>query len=149
VSAISNESSVSSIHARPFMSVVFLLNAYKNGEGGLFQGVTSLTRIANNTFPSHFLRAQIEWESRPPKSLSAEIHLHGCVGDQIFGERLRDCSRDLFISALRLHPAVRHLFGATSAVVILPDDRSRDCTACIFLHRLCTATSNKHTRCLV
>jgi hypothetical protein len=67
------------------------------------------------------------------------------VGDQIFEERLRDCSCDLFVPALRLHPAVRHLSGATSATIILPDDRSRDCTAHIFLHRLCTATSNKHT----
>jgi hypothetical protein len=33
VSAISNGSSVSSIHARLFLSVVFLLTAYKNGEG--------------------------------------------------------------------------------------------------------------------
>jgi hypothetical protein len=53
-----------------------------------------LTRIANNTFPSRLLRAQREWESRPPKSPTVEIHLHGCAGDQIFGERLRDCSRD-------------------------------------------------------
>jgi hypothetical protein len=71
------------------------------------------------------------------------------MGDQIFGERLRDYSRNLFILALRLHPAIRHLSGVTSAAVILPDDRSRDCTAYIFLHRLRTATSNKHTRCLV
>jgi hypothetical protein len=33
VSAISNGSLVSSIHARLFLSVVFLLTAYKNGEG--------------------------------------------------------------------------------------------------------------------
>jgi hypothetical protein len=112
-----------------FCPLVFslLLTAYKNGEGGLFQAQKNhLTRIASNTFPSHLLRAQREWESRPPKSPTAEIHLHGCAGDQIFGERLRDCSRDL----LRL----------------LPGDRSRDCTAYIFLHRLRTATSNKHTR---
>jgi hypothetical protein len=62
--------------------------------------------------------------------------LHGCVGDQIFGERLRDCSRDLFVPTLRLHPDVRRLSGATSAAVILPGDRSRDCMAYIILHRL-------------
>jgi hypothetical protein len=83
------------------------------------------------------------------KSSSAEIHLHGCVGDQIFGERLHDCSRDLFVPTLRLHHAVRHLSGVMSAAVILPGDRSRDCTAYIFQHRLRIATSNKHTRCLV
>ena len=33
-----------------------------------------------------------EWESRPPKSPSAERHLHGCAGDQVFGERTRACS---------------------------------------------------------
>jgi DNA-directed RNA polymerase specialized sigma24 family protein len=108
-----------------------------------------LTRIANNTFPSHLLRAQREWESRPPKSPTAEIHLHGCAGDQIFGERLRDCSRDLFVQLLRSQLAVRRLPELTRAVVLLPGDRSRDCTAYIFLHRLRTATSNKHTRCLV
>ena len=108
-----------------------------------------LTRIANNTFPSHLLRAQREWESRPPKSPTAEIHLHGCAGDQIFGERLRDCSRDLFVQLLRSQLAVRRLPELTRAAVLLPGDRSRDCTAYIFLHRLRTATSNKHTRCLV
>jgi DNA-directed RNA polymerase specialized sigma24 family protein len=102
-----------------------------------------LTRIANNTFPSHLLRAQREWESRPPKSPTAEIHLHGCAGDQIFGERLRDCSRD------RPQLAVRRLPKLTRAAVLLPGDRSRDCTAYTFLHRLRTTTSNKHTRCLV
>jgi hypothetical protein len=51
----------------------------------------SLRRVALSPFPSHLLRAHIEWESRPPKSPSAELHLHGCVGDQVFGERTRDC----------------------------------------------------------
>jgi hypothetical protein len=32
------------------------------------------------------------WESRPPKSPSAERHLHECVDDHVFGERTRDCS---------------------------------------------------------
>jgi hypothetical protein len=39
VSAISNGSSVSSIPAQPFLSVVFLLTAYKNGEGRALPGV--------------------------------------------------------------------------------------------------------------
>jgi hypothetical protein len=71
-----------------------------------------------------------------------------CV-TRFFEERLRDCSRDLFVPTLRLHPAVRRLSGATSAAVIFLGDRLRDCTAYIFMHRLCTATSNKHTRCIV
>jgi hypothetical protein len=43
--------------------------------------------------------ASTEWESRPPKSPSAERHLHGSAGDQVFGERTRDCS---------LRPLVQH-----------------------------------------
>jgi hypothetical protein len=150
VSAISNGSSVSSIHVRPFLSIVFLLTTYKNGEGrALLEGQHLSHELQTTHSRPIFLWAQREWESKPPKLPSAEIHLHGCVGDQIFGERLRDCSHDLFIPVLHLHPAVRRLSGATSAAVILHDDRSRDCTAYIFLHRLRTATSNKHTRCLV
>jgi hypothetical protein len=41
-----------------------------------------LSHTLQTTRPlSHFLRAQREWESRPPKSPSAEIHLHKCAGD--------------------------------------------------------------------
>jgi hypothetical protein len=36
--------------------------------------------------------------------------------------------------------------AAAAAVRQPPDDCSRDCTAYIFLHRLCMVTSNKHTR---
>jgi hypothetical protein len=52
----------------------------------------SLRRVAHSPFLSHLLRAQRVWESRPPKSPFAELHLHGCAGDQVFGERTRDCS---------------------------------------------------------
>jgi hypothetical protein len=82
-----------------------------------------LTRIANNTFPSHLLRAQREWESRPPKSPTAEIHLHGCADDQIFGERLRDCSRD--------RPQL-FFFPATVRGTAL---RTSSCTDFVRLHR--------------
>jgi hypothetical protein len=43
-------------------------------------------------FSSHLLRAQRVWESRPPKSPSVELHLHGYADNQVFGERTRDCS---------------------------------------------------------
>jgi hypothetical protein len=33
-----------------------------------------------------------EWEGRPPKSSSIELHSHGCASDQVFGEHTRDCS---------------------------------------------------------
>jgi hypothetical protein len=42
--------------------------------------------------PSHLLRAQREWEGKTPESPSAQLHLHGCADDQIFGERTHDCS---------------------------------------------------------
>jgi hypothetical protein len=136
------------------LSFSLLLTAYKNGEGGLFQvRVISLKRITNNTSPSHLLWARREWESKPLKSSSGEIHLHGCVDDQIFGERFRDCSLDLFdpallfVPLLRLHHVLRRL--PDDACCYSSGDRSRDCVAYIFLHQLCTVTSNKHTRCLV
>jgi hypothetical protein len=34
---------------------------------------------------------------QPSEITYVEIHLHGYADDQIFGERLRDCSSDLFI----------------------------------------------------
>jgi hypothetical protein len=49
-----------------------------------------LRRVVYSPSLSHLLRAQIVWESRPPKSPSAEWHLHGCASDQVFGERTRD-----------------------------------------------------------
>jgi hypothetical protein len=50
----------------------------------LWLDAQSIRRIANSTSPSHLLRARRGWEGRPPKSPSTEIHLHGCVGDQVF-----------------------------------------------------------------
>jgi hypothetical protein len=47
-------------------------------------------RVAYCPSPSHLLRAPRVWESRPPKSPSAERHLHGCAGHQVFEERTRD-----------------------------------------------------------
>jgi hypothetical protein len=59
-----------------------------------------LRRVAYNPSPSHLLRAQTVWESRPPKSMSTERHLYGCGGDQVFGERTRDCSLRLLVQRL-------------------------------------------------
>jgi hypothetical protein len=53
---------------------------------------TILRRVAYNPSPSHLLLAYRVCESRPPKSPSAERHLHECAGDQVFGERTRDYS---------------------------------------------------------
>jgi hypothetical protein len=53
---------------------------------------TILRRVAYSSSSSHLLRAQRVWDSRPMKSPFAERHLHGCAGDQVFGERTRDCS---------------------------------------------------------
>jgi hypothetical protein len=57
---------------------------------------------------------------------------------------LRCCSSHCFVYIMSFI-----VFPATRAVVLLPGDRSMDCTTYIFLHRLPMATSNKHTRCLV
>jgi hypothetical protein len=51
-----------------------------------------LRHVSYNPSPFHLLRAQTVWDSRPPKSSSTERHLHGCAGNQVFGERTRDCS---------------------------------------------------------
>jgi hypothetical protein len=51
----------------------------------------------------------------------ANIHLHGCGGDQIFGARICDCSRDPFdLALLRQHPILCRLPWATCAGVLLP-----------------------------
>jgi hypothetical protein len=47
--------------------------------------------------------------------------LHRCAGNQIFGERIHDCSRDPFDPALlRQHPVLRRLPWATRDAVLLP-----------------------------
>jgi hypothetical protein len=138
--------------ARPFLSILLALhlNAYKNREGGLSSSYArSLTCVANSTSLSHLLRAQREWESRPPKSPSTEIHLHGCAGDQVFGS--------VFTTArfIRSTSAALSTSGSSSpspsdtCCCFSFGDRLKDCTASIFLHRVSTASSNIHTRCLM
>jgi hypothetical protein len=41
----------------------------------------------HSTHPRPTFCEHKEWESKPPKSSSVELHLHGCAGDQGFGER--------------------------------------------------------------
>jgi hypothetical protein len=53
---------------------------------------TNILRRVASAHPRPTFCEHREWESRPPKSPSAERHLHGCAGDQVFGERTRDCS---------------------------------------------------------
>jgi hypothetical protein len=71
--------------------------------------------------------------------------LHGCAGDQIFGERIRDCSHDSFdLAPLRLHPVLRLLPRATRAAVLLPVTvqetalRTSSCINFVRLHRAYT-----------
>jgi hypothetical protein len=52
----------------------------------------SLRRVANSHSRPTFCEHRKCGGSRPPKSPSAELHLHGCADDQVFGERTRDCS---------------------------------------------------------
>jgi hypothetical protein len=65
------------------------LCVYKyGGDGGmkllLVTREQSLTRVAVSPSSFHLLRAQREWASRPPKSPSVELHLHGCADDKVF-----------------------------------------------------------------
>jgi hypothetical protein len=85
-------------------------------------------------FPFYLLRAQRVWESRPPKSPSAERHLHGYARDHVFGSVLA---------------TARFVCSTSADQVPCRRRRSRDCTAYICMHRLRTTTSNIHTRCLV
>jgi hypothetical protein len=61
------------------------------------------------------------WESRSPKSPSAERHLFGCAGDQVFGERTRDCSLLPALIKFRIAGAVRRTALRTSACSIAYD----------------------------
>jgi hypothetical protein len=91
-------------------------------------------RVAYSPSPSHLLRAQTVWESRPPKSSSAERHLHGCADDQFLGSVLA---------------TARFICSSSADQVLRRRRHSRDCTAYICLRRLRTTTSNIHTRYLV
>jgi hypothetical protein len=75
----------------PFASLCVCKNT-KEVKVLLVARMNSLRHVAHNPSPSHLLRVKGVWESRPPKSLSVELHLHGCACDQVFGERTRDCS---------------------------------------------------------
>jgi hypothetical protein len=54
--------------------------------------VRTFSDALRTTHPRPTFCEHREWESRPPKSPSAERHLHGCAGDQVFGDRTHDCS---------------------------------------------------------
>jgi hypothetical protein len=82
------------------------------------------------TFCEHRERER-EWESRPPKLPSAELHLHECASDQVFGDRTRS------VRLTNVDPVLRHRRC------------SRDYTVYICLHQLRTTTLNIHTRCLM
>jgi hypothetical protein len=83
---------------------------YKYGEGG-GGGSSGYIRTVSDALHSAYYCPTFceigEWESRPPKSPSAELHLHGCAGDQVFGEHTRDCS---------LHPLDQRWSSSSSLV---------------------------------
>jgi hypothetical protein len=53
---------------------------------------TTFSDVLRTTYPCPTICEHRLWESRPPKSPSAERHLHECAGDKVFGEHTRDCS---------------------------------------------------------
>jgi hypothetical protein len=129
------------------LSFSLLLTTYKNGEGGLSSGhARSPTHVANSTCLPHLLRAQREWESRPPKSPSTEIHLHRCVSDFIFLGRVFATARVIrstqrcfvYIMLFIVFP------GATSAAVLFLETvwgtglRTSTCIDYVRLHRTYT-----------
>jgi hypothetical protein len=79
----------------------------------LFTYEQSQTRIALSPFPSHLPRTQREWESRPPKSPSTELHLYGCAGAQRTSVGI-DCVR------LNRTYEMSRVNGATDALDIGP-----------------------------
>jgi hypothetical protein len=121
----------------PLLSVHLPLRVYIYGGGeaaSCYNTYEHSQTCCTQPFPSHLMRAQRVWESRPLKSPSAELHLHGCASDQVFGSIL----------------ATAHSIRSTNADQVLHRrHRLWDCTAYICLHRLCTTTSNLHTRYLV
>jgi hypothetical protein len=136
---------------RPLLSVVLLppSDCLQEWRGMTLLGTRDISHAnckQHITVPSS--ARQRKWESRPPKSLSAEIHLHGCAGDQILGS--------VFMTARVIHSTQRFVY--ILFFVVFPGDvccyssfgnRSRDYMAYIFLHQFCTTTSNIHTRYLM
>jgi hypothetical protein len=86
-----------------------------------------LRRIALSQSPFHLLRAQREWENRPSKSRSAELHLHDLCGQSGFWGAY---SRLLASSA---QPALIKFLvvGAVPGIAL----RTSTCIDCVRLHQ--------------
>jgi hypothetical protein len=119
------------------MYVPLPLRMHKYGGDGRSSGHTNNLSIAlHSAIPvPTFASIKREWESRPPESPTAELHLYGCVGAQVF-------LGSVLVTA-------RFVCSTSAGHVLRRRRRSRDCIAYICLHRLRTTTSNIHTRCLV
>jgi hypothetical protein len=74
------------------MSVPLPLCVYKYGGGGCSSGYAySLSDALHSAHSRPTFCEHREWESRPLKS-SSQSYTCACAGDQVFGERTRDCS---------------------------------------------------------
>jgi hypothetical protein len=125
------------------LSFSLLLTAYKNGEGGLFQLRESSHANCKQHIPVP--------SSASTESGRAGLRNHRPQRYTCTGVRAIRFLGSVFVTARVICLSscfVRRLPELTRPAALLPGDRSRDCTAYIFLHRLRTATSNKHTRCL-
>jgi hypothetical protein len=102
------------------------LSVYKYGGGGRNSGyANSFSNVLHSAYFRPTFYEQREWKSRPPKSPSIEVHLHGCAGDQVFGERTRDCS---------FHPLWFFIVGAVRGTAL----RTPACIEFVQLHRTYT-----------
>ena len=93
-------------------------------------------RSAASWLPTH----GVAGEQVPPEPSSACEPCTGCAAIRFFVVRFRNCSSDVFF--LVIGRGTRLLPGDCSRSCLLPGDRSWDCTANTFLHRLWSMTSS-------
>jgi hypothetical protein len=159
---------------------VHLLRSWEDDEGMPHARAASRAELRPRSwlmahdFTSHLLWAHREWESMPPKSLSIELDLHGCVGIQVFGEHTHDYSlrpldqrwsgsssstpfeglHYVHLPASNVYDYIEHAYemsrvnGATDALIISPSVEYTLFFVFVYVLLLFTAyvSSNTHMR---
>jgi hypothetical protein len=120
---------------RPLMSVPLPLRVYKHGGGGCSSSyVNSLldalhSTDSRHTFYEHKESGRAGLQNRRPQRYTCT----GVWAIMILGSILS---------------TVRFIHSTTVDCILHCRRRSSDCTTYTCLHRLCTTTSNMHTRCI-